>query len=405
MKLPNISRNKIVLIGIILLDTLSVGILIPVLPLLFQSVHLPVIVNNPATNVLFWYALVIGIHPIFAFFSAPYLGTLSDRVGRKPVLVLSLFCTAISFGLSVIGIVSGSVWLLALGRVIDGGTSGNIAVARASLVDQTDPDNLTSTLGVIGALFGIGMILGPLLGSIRISLFDLPVAAVAMTLAGITSLVATFVTLVFFRETHFPKPNQPIEPLQLLPYTEPVLKPFIAGTILYTTAFAMFTTYWALFVSNTHNFSEKNIATMFVVIGISMAVTQGLLVRFIARYVPAYLMIISFSPLFAISFILLGYVPVSALYLGIVFFALMNGLVAANRLSLMQDYGEEYGRGYVSGIDASYTALSAAVAPLLLVGTSFLGVHAPFWVMCSSIVIMWIVTLKYIRQKKAKHRV
>jgi MFS family permease len=396
------SKNRIILMGIILLDTLSIGVLIPILPALFNSIALPAVLSSPEANTVFWYSLIIGIHPLCAFFSAPYLGVLSDKVGRKPVLVLALFSTAISFAISVLGALSGSLTLLAIGRVVDGITSGNISVARAALLDQTDPEDTTSNVGVIGALFGVGMILGPLIGSIQYSIFNFPPYVIAIIIAGLFSLIATLVTTFFFHETHHPKPGQPIEKLTILPRTEPLLKPFVWAGVFNTVAFAMFTTYWALFVSTVHSFSEKNIATMFVVIGIAMAITQAGIVRFVARFVDPYRILSVFSPLLAVAFLLLGYVVSGVLYLGIILFALMNGLVVANRLGMMQVYGQQFGRGYVSGIDASYTALSAAIAPGVLIISAFFGIRFPFWVIVCLVITMWCITLVYLRPKKEK---
>jgi DHA1 family tetracycline resistance protein-like MFS transporter len=388
-------KNVLVLFGIILFDVMSVGILIPILPAIFQNMSLPTLFADSSVNSLAWYSIVIGLHPVCAFFSAPMLGIWSDKMGRKKVLVLSMVGTVFAFSLSVVGVQIGSVLLLAVARIIDGGTAGNIAVARAALLDQFPGDNRTAALGVVGALFGLGMVLGPLIGGLDIALFGLSQGSSIIVLATLMSIVATVATVVLFTETHT-HANTAAESrhkIEFFPRIERALRPHIVVGFLYILAFGMFTTYWAYFLYSNRGLSQSEISHIFVFTGLCIAITQGVIVRVLRHIDPRSIVLRSF-PLMALSIILLSVVPTGYLYPAIAWFCLWNGLGMANRISMMSSYGERFGQGYVSGIDSAYTSLAAAVSPLMLGVVAIAGPFAPFWVMAVLVIVaLWFVIL------------
>ena len=106
---------------------------------------------------------LVGIFSLVQLFSAPLIGKLSDRIGRKPVLLVSIIGTAI--GYFVTGAAS-AAWMLFLGRIIDGASGGNIATAQACIADTTTPQERSKAMGMIGAAFGLGFILGPAIGGV-----------------------------------------------------------------------------------------------------------------------------------------------------------------------------------------------------------------------------------------------
>src|SRR5260221_11606949 len=153
---PRMSQTKSP-IGVIFLtifiSMIGFGIVIPVLPVYAKN---PPFQLNPGQ--LGW---LVGIFSLVQLFSAPLIGKLSDRIGRKPVLLVSIIGTAAGYFITG---AAQAAWMLFLGRIIDGARGGNIATAQACIADTTTPQERSKAMGSIGAAFGLGFILGPAIG-------------------------------------------------------------------------------------------------------------------------------------------------------------------------------------------------------------------------------------------------
>jgi MFS transporter, DHA1 family, tetracycline resistance protein len=145
-------RSPLVIIFItVFIDLVGFGIVIPVLPLYAQKF-------GASETVI---GLLLAVYSVMQFIFAPILGKLSDKVGRRPVLLVSLIGTSIGF--LTMGLAN-TLWLLFLGRILDGITGGNISTAQAYIADITPPERRSSAMGLIGAAFGLGFVFGPALG-------------------------------------------------------------------------------------------------------------------------------------------------------------------------------------------------------------------------------------------------
>ena len=142
--------------SIVLIDLLGLTIIIPLLPLYAASF---------GANA-FTIGLLGATYPVMQFIGAPFLGRLSDRYGRKPILLISQLGTFIGF--LVLG-VANSFWLLFLSRVIDGLSGANISTAQAVISDSTNAKTRTQGLGLIGAAFGLGFVVGPIIAFISLA--------------------------------------------------------------------------------------------------------------------------------------------------------------------------------------------------------------------------------------------
>lgn len=137
------------------IDMVGFGIVIPVLPLYAEGSQI-----GATPTQLAW---IVGIYSLLQLVCAPLFGRISDRVGRKPVLTISIIGTAIGF--VIIG-AANTVWMLLLGRIIDGASGGNISTAMACIADVTTKENRSRNMGLIGAAFGLGFVIGPALGGV-----------------------------------------------------------------------------------------------------------------------------------------------------------------------------------------------------------------------------------------------
>src|SRR3972149_6379611 len=147
-------KEKLTVLFTVLVDVLGFGIVIPILPFYVTSFGASA----------FTVTLLFSSFALFAFVSSPFLGALSDKIGRRPVLIFSIASTAIGW---FVFAAADSIVLLFIGRIIDGAAAGNFTVAQSALVDiSTDEKDRAANLGLIGASFGIGFMLGPLIGGV-----------------------------------------------------------------------------------------------------------------------------------------------------------------------------------------------------------------------------------------------
>ena len=172
------------LFSIVLFDFIGLTILITVQTFIVKEY------NTTALAV----TLLTVIYAAAQFIAAPLLGKLSDRYGRRPILLISLFGSAVGYFIFGIG---GALWVLYISRLIDGFTGGNVSIANAYITDVSSEKDRTKSLGIIGAAFGLGLIIGPILGGLlsQISL------SAPVYVAGLFSLFATIVGFFILPES------------------------------------------------------------------------------------------------------------------------------------------------------------------------------------------------------------
>ncbi|MBC7486215.1 MAG: MFS transporter [Cytophagaceae bacterium] len=164
MQVSNKKRNLWIIIGITVLNAIGMTIVLPLFPFLLEK-------YVPATDIALVMSALVSVFAVCTFFAAPVFGALSDRYGRKPILIISLLGSATGYILLGIG---GALWVLFLGRIIDGLTAGNQSALFAYVTDSTEPHERGKWFGYLGGAIGLGFMIGPsiggVLGSISITL-------------------------------------------------------------------------------------------------------------------------------------------------------------------------------------------------------------------------------------------
>jgi DHA1 family tetracycline resistance protein-like MFS transporter len=184
---------------VVLIDLLGLTIIIPLMPLYAVSFNAsPLLIG-----------LLGATYPVFQFIGAPLLGRISDRVGRKPVLLVSQIGTLVGF--LVLGF-AGSLWMLFLARLLDGLSGANIATAQAAIADSTSEKTRTQGLGLIGAAFGLGFVVGPIIAFLSLTLSGNNYHVPAFV-AALFSLASILLTWLWLPET-LPAPERRSSPLR-----------------------------------------------------------------------------------------------------------------------------------------------------------------------------------------------
>lgn len=387
-------RRLWIIFLIVFVNLLGFGIILPLMPYYVESFGAG--------------ALTVGLlsasYSLFQLISAPILGELSDKIGRRPILLFSLAGTAISFLL--LG-VANSIPLLFISRIIDGLSGGNISTAQAYIADITSKENRTQGMGVLMAAFSLGFILGPALGGV-LSRFGYGVPAIV---AGIVSIIATGLTYFFLPETRdFTKEKaqlsrqprrffDPKEFYQVLKLPEIGLIVSLAFLVMF--AFALMEGTFALFTEHTlHSTAEQN-GYLFAYLGLIGIVIQLFFLRRILSRVAEHKVATIGILCMALSFGLITLSgSFSAMFVALGFLAFGNSVANPVLSGLVSKLSPENEQGNIMGITQSAGSIARLIGPVLgtfLYGT--LGPRVPFIFSTFVLLTTGVVSARYLRSK------
>lgn len=367
-------KNFLILLLTVFIDFIGVGLVIPIFaPLFLSNTSSLFDVNTPENirNILL--GLTLSTFPFFQFFGAPILGTLSDKYGRKKLLFFSLFGTFIGYLLMIVGITHNNFALILISRMIDGFTGGNISVATSAISDISKPEDKTKNFGLLGAIFGICFIIGPLLGGILSSssispFFNLSTPFLA---AAILSLLNLILVGTIFKETLSEKIEKTVSVTSGIKnlkraFTSEKFQTLFTVIFLTTTGFSFFTTFFQAYLVNKFSFTELEIGQLFGYIGIWIAFTQGFLIRKVpSKFDPKK---IFWTMCFVLGVSLFALILPSEriyLYLILPILAISNGLLGPNYQTILSNTADENAQGEIFGLNNSVQALGVSIAPLI----------------------------------------
>lgn len=376
---------------IVFVDVLGLGITIPVLPLFAQNQ-----LGASASQI----TLMTSIFFTAQFFAAPYLGRLSDRVGRRPVLILSQAGTLTALLMNAL---APTLAFLYLSRVIDGVTGGNVTVAQAYLSDVTDEKNRTRGMGLISAAFSLGFIFGPAFGGLLASQFGPRVPFFA---AACFSLLTILLSIFLLPESLTPeKRKHEHAAAQLTPKRSQwsLIRVPAIGLILlvaFGTQFSFFSfqtifVLWSeklLFPGESQAFVTQAIAIILTLIGIFGVITQVWLVGPLVRRFGEVNLANAGNLMRTAAFGILALFPVLLAALAVIpLMAIGGGIALPSLVALLTFAAPPNARGGVIGLNQSANALGAVLGPLLA-GFLFdtVGPNAP---MVAAAIIMGITVL------------
>ncbi|MEY2421374.1 MAG: transporter, family, tetracycline resistance protein [Acidimicrobiaceae bacterium] len=355
------------------LDLIGFGILFPVLARYARDAG-----ASPATA-----GLLVASFSIAQLVFSPITGRLSDRVGRKPVIIMSLVGTAVG---SLLTGLAGSLWLLFLARIIDGASGASVSVAQAAVTDVAPPEDRARLLGLLGAAFGAGFALGPAIGGIAALVSHRLPFFIAAAIAGVNALVA----VKRLPETHPRHENSSKEERRR--DTPRSLRKGAGRLVLVTfvslVAFSGFEATFSLLAEARFNLSESSTYGLFFLVGVGLVIVQGGAIHTV---------VVKLGELrtvrlgLACNAIGLSLVAVDAgwapLTLALALLIVGQGLVAPTLSALVAGRASTDRRGEVLGIQQSAGGLARSVGPALggyLFGQS---ISAPYLVGAALVVI------------------
>lgn len=382
-----------------LLDLLGLTLIIPIFaPMLTESnAVLGPEVSTETRN--FLYGALIATFPFFQFIGAPLLGTLSDRIGRKKVLYFTLSGALISYFITAVGVVRGSIELLFLGRIIQGASAGNLSVIYSAIADISEEGEKAKNFGLIGAAFGIGFVIGPLVGGILsdpeyVSWFSF--ATPFFFAAGLVALNLILVWRIFPETNLHPNPDAELTPWKgfqnlARAFSNPSLRSIFIVVFLFTFGFTFFTQMIQLFLIQLFDFNQSDIGKLFGFVGILLALTQGVIVRQLSGKVPPRPILRITLLTLAGSFLLL-LIPdtTMGIYLMMPFIVVSNGIANPNLSSMVSNLAPKHLQGETLGMQQSVQALAQIVPPLAGGIIVTYSITSPMWLAALSVFLGWV---------------
>jgi DHA1 family tetracycline resistance protein-like MFS transporter len=347
------------------LDLVGFGIILPILAIYGERFG-----ASPTTL-----GLVVSSFSLAQFVFSPLLGRLSDRVGRRPVILLSLFGTAAG---SILTGAATSVWMLFLGRIVDGASGASVSVAQGAVTDVAPPSERPRLLGLLAAAFGVGFVLGPALGGLA-ALWG---PRVPFFVAAGIALANAVVAWKRLPETHRPgtvPPASPVTPADSAERRRDLTRLALVAFIA-TAAFSAFEATFSLLGERRFNLTESSVFVVFIGIGLVLVAVQGGMVRpFNARFGSAGTLRLALT-INAIGLLLLAAATTWLLLIpSLLLLVLGQGLATPTLAALVANRAEEGRRGGALGFQQSAGALARIVGPAMG-GLLFehVGVAAPY---------------------------
>ena len=350
----------------VILDSMGIGLIMPVMPDLIQSIE-----GEGLGQAAVWGGILATVFAMMQFLFAPTLGSLSDSFGRKPVLIVALVVMAFDYVLMALAT---TIWLLVIGRVIGGITAATHSTANAFMADISTPEEKAANFGLIGAAFGMGFVLGPLLGGLLATYGTRAPFWAAAVLAGGNAIFGWMV----LPETVTDRIRRPFSLARANPLGAfrnigrlPGLKKLMTVSFLISVAFYVYPAVWSYFASARFGWGPGMIGLSLAAFGIGMAVVQGFLIRPILRRIGERNAVLLGLGVDVLAFVALAFVSNGWVALALTPLTSLGSIAGPALQGIMSRTAEDDQQGELQGTLASIASVATIMAPLLVTQTFF----------------------------------
>ncbi|SFR44482.1 MFS transporter, DHA1 family, tetracycline resistance protein [Yoonia tamlensis] len=350
----------------VVIDAMGIGLIMPVMPDLIQEVE-----GRDLAMAAVWGGVLTTIFAAMQFLFGPTIGSLSDRFGRRPVLLWSLVFMAFDY---VLMAVAGTIWLLVIGRLIGGVTAATQSTASAYVADISTPEQKAVNFGRIGAAFGIGFVFGPMLGGVLAEFGTRAPFWAAAFLAGANAVFGYFV----LPETVTDKIRRKFEWRRANPLGAfksigalPGLKRLMLIQFVYTIAFFVYPGVWAYFGVARFGWGPGMIGLSLGVFGICIALVQGVLMKPILDRIGERKAVILGLSIDVVAFGALGFLTSGWLALALIPLTAMGSIAGPALQGIMSRTASNDQQGELQGLIASIAAVATIIAPLIVTQTFY----------------------------------
>lgn len=381
------NRNLFVIAVIAVVNALGYGIIIPVLYSYSHKFGL-----NDFQN-----GLLFSMYSVFQFLSTPVIGRLSDKYGRKPLLILSLMGTVASFLLMAF---AKNPFMLFLARAVDGVTAGNIPVAQAVISDTTKPRERARGFGIIGAAFGFGFVFGPTISALT---FQHSNEAPFLIAAGI-SLLAVILTVILLPETNKHKGLTRHE--AMFDFSRMVGALFnenigltLLISLLYAFAFSMFIYGNQPLSVEIIHMSPTQISVNFTVFGLIGLLAQAFIIPFFTKRFHEKRILSGSLVMSAATFVAFYFTRSFPVLIAVsVFYSLANSFINPLIQSLLSKEVDAHSQGSIMGLNTSYMSIGLIIGPIVGGLLATIQIPLPFLLGALLAGICWYVSVHILRR-------
>ena len=343
------------------MDSIGVGLMMPVMPDLIRE-----ITGETVSEAAVWGGMVAFTYAGMQFLFGPTIGNLSDRFGRRPVLLTSLVIMSISY---LIFAQAQAIWLLFVARAITGITGATFATANAYMADITPAEKRATSFGMVGAAFGLGFVIGPAIGGLLGQFGPRAPFYVAATVAALNAGFGYF----FLPETLAKDKQRPFDFGRINPFTAlmrlrhvPEIGALALVFFLFSVGQNVYPSVWAYFTTENFGFDSRMIGLSLAIFGLCMALVQGGLIRLVIPRFGEWNTAKFALGLNAVVLIVTGFIS-STLFLFMLMPVMALGVIASPALQGMMSQATSSERqGELQGVLASVQGLAMIISPLLM---------------------------------------
>ncbi len=341
----------------LVIDAMGIGLIVPVMPDLIEEVR-----SVDISRAALWGGVLSTTFAVFQFIFGPIVGGISDQYGRRPVLLVSMAITALDY---LVMAVAGSIWLLLAGRIVGGITAATQSTAAAYMADISAPEEKAKNFGLVGAAFGVGFVLGPLIGGLlgefgtRAPFYAAAVLAAVNTVFGYYVLKETVDDRI--RRKFSLKRANPLGSLLSLGKL-PGVGQMVCVYFIYQCAFMVYPAIWSYFGNERFGWSPGTIGLSLALFGIMMAIVQGGLIRLVLRWFGERWTVIYGHSFDVAAFLALAFVVSGTLALILTPLAALAGVITPALQALMSQRVPDDAQGELQGALTSASAIASILA-------------------------------------------
>lgn len=388
----------------IFIDLLGFGIVIPIMPNLAKSMA---ITSHLSFNPDYAVGITAAAFSVIQFLFAPMFGSISDRIGRRPIILGSILVNA--FGYYIFGI-AGSFTILLISRIISGFGSANISAAQAYIADITPPAERAKKMGIIGAAFGLGFVFGPPIGGFLYKSGG--IYSVGLFTAFLCLL--NFVLAFFFlpesnteKSGHKRKASDTFKGMFQVWSMEVIGELFLINFI-YIMAFSMMQINGSVLWKEKYGLNEEQIGKIFGVIGIAGAIVQGFLIGKFSKKLGLKKMLLLGCPVVGVGLAIIPIPPTIEWFyvnqgIAILLLSVGNGLLMTSINALVSINTPPHAQGTMLGTLQSLSSLSRVVGPLIASYLYAKSMELPFFIAGALMFILFFMAIKLSKKLKAEH--